>query len=245
MTRARQWPVAVGCEAQYRTGPMTDFPAVETKGLARRHGGRWALRGLDFRLERGRALMVFGHNGAGKTTLIRLLGTALRPTAGKVSIFGQALGEEVRPRIAMLSHADHHYDDLSAWENLQLAVRLGPDRGGDARAVLEEVGLGDRADDVVGTFSAGMRKRLAFARLMWKNADLVLLDEPYAGLDPAGARLVDSLILRLKERGTTVMVSTHQVDRMAALCDDALLLEGGRLKWFGPASEAPERLASA
>lgn len=216
---------------------MTDAPAIETHGLSRRHGGRWALRGLDMRLERGRSLMVFGHNGSGKTTLIRLLGTAQRPSSGTLRIFGEAPGDSVRARVAMLSHADYHYDELSAWENLDLATRLCP-REGDPRALLERVGLGGRADDLVRTFSAGMRKRLAFARLVWKRADLVLLDEPYAGLDPAGHRFVDELVAELRDRGATVVFSTHQVERGAGLCDEALLLEGGRMKWRGPAHEA-------
>lgn len=223
---------------------MTDSPAIETQGLSRRHGGRWALRGLDLRLEHGRSLMVFGHNGSGKTTLIRLLGTAQKPSSGTVRLFGLPPGDEARRRVAMLSHADHHYDELSAWENLDLARRLLP-RDADARAILEHVGLGGRADDLVRTFSAGMRKRLAFARLLWKNADLILLDEPYAGLDPAGHRLVDELMATLRARGATVVFSTHQVDRGARLCDEALLLEGGRAKWRGPAHEAPAQAVEA
>lgn len=218
----------------------TPRPAVVTAvKLARRHAGRWALRGVDLELEAGRALMVIGANGSGKTTLIRLLGTALTPTSGSLRLFGgPALA--ARPRVAMLSHADHHYDDLSARENLLVSARLAPRPGSNVDAVLALVGLGGRADDVVRTFSAGMRKRLAFARLLWKRADLVLLDEPYAGLDPAGGRLVDTLVHDLRAAGTTVVLSTHQVVRGATLCDDAVLLDAGRVKWRGKAADAPE-----
>jgi heme exporter protein A len=221
--------------------PSPNPPVIRAERLARRQGGRWALRGVDLVVEPGRVLMVCGSNGAGKTTLIRLLGTALTPTAGSLRLFGQA-PEAVRARVAMLSHADHHYDDLTARENLAIAAGLGKP-GRPVAEVLEQVGLAARADDVVRTFSAGMRKRLAFARLLWKEADLVLLDEPYAGLDPAGGRFVDGLFAGWRARGATVVVSTHQVDRGAALADDAVLLEAGRVSWAGKARDAGARIA--
>ena len=217
-------------------------PAIQAERLSRRHGGRWALRGLDFSIPVGRSVMVMGPNGAGKTTLVRMLGTALAPTSGVLRIFGQPAGPEVRERIAMLSHADHLYDDLSARENLAIAAHLAP-REGRIEDVLAQVGLADRADDVVRSFSAGMRKRLAFARLLWKKADLVLLDEPYAGLDPAGHHFVDTLVHQLRAQGTTLVMSTHQVARGATLCEDALFLRAGKLEWMGPASEAVARAA--
>lgn len=213
---------------------------VQAEKLARRHGARWAVRGVDLEVARGRALMVIGSNGSGKTTLVRMLGTAITPSAGSLRLFGEPVGPGVRSRVAMLSHADHHYDDLSALENLEIAARLLPRPGGPSpREILARVGLGARADDIVRTFSAGMRKRLAFARLLWKRADLVLLDEPYAGLDPSGARFVDELVLSLRSGGTTVILSTHQVVRVATLCDDAVLLDAGRVKWRGKAADAP------
>ncbi len=225
------------------SAPVTDrVPVVLAEGLARRQGTRWALRGVDLCIHAGRTVMVCGANGSGKTTLIRLLGTALSPTKGSLRLFGEPAGPDVRARVAMLSHADHHYDDLTARENLEVAATLGPRRAGSPDALLDallnEVGLGDRADDVVRGFSQGMRKRLAFARLLWKQADLVLLDEPYAGLDPAGGAFVDTLVQNLRGRGTTVVVSTHQVARGAALCDDAVLLDAGRVKWAGSAAYA-------
>ena len=220
--------------------PSPRAPVVTAEKLARRHAGRWALRGVDLSIEAGRAMMVIGSNGSGKTTLIRLLGTALAPSSGSLRLFGEPIGPSVRARVAMLSHADHHYDDLSARENLRIAAALGPRRAGfDVDALLARVGLAPRADDVVRTFSAGMRKRLAFARLLGKSAELVLLDEPYAGLDPAGARFVDGLLGELRDSGTTVVVSTHQVTRVAALCDDAVLLDAGRVSWRGKAADVP------
>lgn len=213
-------------------------PVVHARGLARRLGGAWALKSVDLDVAPGRVVMILGRNGAGKTTLVRVLATALRPNGGTLRLFGRAPGDEVRPRIAMLSHADGHYDDLSALENLRIAIELGPRRDVDPLPILEEVGLGPRRDDLVRTFSAGMRKRLAFARLLAKRAELVLLDEPYAQLDPAGHGFVDGLLRRFREAGVTVVVSTHQVARASTLCDEAVCIEAGRVRWSGPAADA-------
>lgn len=219
--------------------------AVSARGLARRMGGAWALRSVDLDVPVGRTCMLFGANGAGKTTLIRLLGTAIRPSLGTLRLFGQP-APEVRSRIAMLSHADHHYDDLSAAENLRLGAMLSdPARVARIPAVLAEVGLAARADDAVRGFSAGMRKRLAFARLLLKDPELVLLDEPYAQLDPAGHELVDRLLRGWGAAGRTVLVSTHQVARVATLCEEAVQLDRGVVAWRGPAPEAPSHLAHA
>jgi heme exporter protein A len=187
--------------------------------------------------------MLCGPNGAGKTTLVRVLATALSPTSGALELFGSP-PETARPRIGMVSHADHHYDDFTARENLLLSARLGAGRPERVPEVLREVGLDDRADDVVRTFSAGMRKRLAFARLLLKAPALVLLDEPYAGLDPAGGTFVDGLLARWRAAGTSVVISTHQLARVAPACDGATVLAHGRVSWQGPAEEAATRMAA-
>ena len=217
--------------------------AVSAKGVGRRMGGAWALRSVDLEVPVGRTCMLFGANGAGKTTLIRLLGTAIRPSLGTLRLFGGP-APAARARIGMLSHADHHYDDLSAAENLRLGAMLSdPARVAHIPAVLAEVGLGARADDAVRGFSAGMRKRLAFARLLLKDPELILLDEPYAQLDPAGHELVDRLLRGWRGAGRTVLVSTHQVARVSALCEEAVQLDRGVVAWQGPAVEAPLHLA--
>lgn len=216
---------------------QSDVPAILARGLTRRLGRTWALRGVDLEVAQGRSVMLFGANGAGKTTLVRVLATALRPTAGTLRLFAQPAGDPIRPRVGLLSHADGHYDELSARENLDLAAGLGA-RARPVAEVLEEVGLAARADDGVATFSAGMRKRLAFARLLLKDPDLVLLDEPYAQLDPPGHAFVDRLLADLHARGRTVVVSTHMVARVATLCQDAVRMEKGRISWSGPAADA-------
>lgn len=223
--------------------PLSVEPAVRAVDVRKRHGAFWALRGVSLELPAGSTTMLIGSNGAGKTTLIRLLASASTPSGGALTWFGAP--EPDRARIAMLSHADGHYDDLSAIEHLRMAAALlSPARPRPtAEALLERVGLAARADSLVRTYSAGMRKRLSFARLLQKNADLVLLDEPYAALDPAGALLVDGLIDELRAAGRTVVVSTHQIERAARRCERAIQLTAGRVTWTGPAPDAPARAA--
>jgi heme exporter protein A len=216
--------------------------------LCKRHGAFWALRNVTLDIVAGTTTMLFGDNGAGKTTLVRLLASASAPSAGSISWFGSS--EPARERIAMLSHADGHYDDLSALEHLNMAASLLPRAESDApprrspAQLLEDVGLSTRSGSLVRTYSAGMRKRLAFARLLQKNADLILLDEPYSALDPSGALLVDRLLGEFHAQGRTVIVSTHQVERTAKHADNAVHLSGGRVIWSGLASDAPARVVA-
>jgi heme exporter protein A len=188
--------------------------------------------------------MVAGRNGSGKSTLLRVLATAIRPTRGWARVGGIDLAtdrDEVRRRSALLGHASYTYDALTALENLRIAARFldRPYGREPLRAALGEVGLAERADDAVETFSAGMRKRLALARVLMQDAHVVLLDEPYGQLDPPGFRLVDRFFARLRERGKTVLMATHLLERGADLCDEGLVLEGGRVAWTGTAADLP------
>ena len=189
--------------------------------------------------------MVAGRNGSGKSTLLRLLATAIRPDRGTARVCGHDVREDregVRRHCALLSHYSYHYEVFTALENLQVAARfLGRDGHRDAlMPLLQEVALADRADDPVQTYSAGMRKRLALARTLLQEASVVLLDEPYGELDPPGFRMVDRLFGALKARGSSILMATHLLDRGAALCDDGLVLEQGRLVWSGPAKDLPK-----
>ena len=221
---------------------MTASSDIEAQQLARRYGRRWALADVSFSLEGGAVLMVAGPNGSGKSTLLRTLATAIRPDGGSARIGGFDLvreREDVRRLVALLSHSSYLYDSLTARENLAIvADHLGRPRTGIA-ALLDRVGLGRRADDVVATFSAGMRKRLSFARVLLQEPRVALLDEPYGQLDPEGFVLVEDVVRELKAGGTTVMIATHQLARSIALADDALLLDTGRVAWRGKASEVP------
>jgi heme ABC exporter ATP-binding subunit CcmA len=219
---------------------MVLSPSIEVRNLARRYGRRWALGGVSFDVPAASVVMVAGRNGAGKSTLFRVLSTAIRPDRGTASVGGFDVvreREDVRKLSAMLSHQNYLYESLTALENLQIAAdHMGVPRNG-VRELLAEVALDARADDYVSTFSAGMRKRLSFARVLLQQPKVVLLDEPYGALDPPGFDLVDRVILSLKEKGTTILMATHQWERGAALADLALVLDAGRIKWSGPARD--------
>lgn len=218
--------------------------AIEATGLSRGYGRRWALAGVNLRLAPGAALLVAGPNGAGKTTLLRLLATTLRPTSGTVRYFGVEPGRDllrVRRGIGLLSHRTHLYDDLTARETLSIAARLGRfgrDPARDRR-LLERVGLDGRGDDVVRGFSAGMRKRLSFARLLLQEPAIVLIDEPYGQLDPSGFAFVDALLAELRDSGRTLVVADHVIERSSTVMRSGLILSGGRMAWVGPAADLP------
>jgi heme exporter protein A len=209
-------------------GPL----AIDACDLARRYGRRWALAGVSLQIAPGRVLMVAGRNGSGKSTLLRILATAIRPDRGSATVLGNDLVKrryDVRRDVALLSHSSYLYESLSAHENLRVAA----DHLGVARnrlpELLERVRLAQRANDAVSTFSAGMRKRLSFARVLLQQPRVVLLDEPYGQLDPEGFALVDAVVGELKARGVTVLIATHQVERVRQFADQSITLEQGRV----------------
>jgi heme exporter protein A len=201
--------------------------AIEARGLSRRYGRRWALTNVTLRAERGEVVMISGRNGSGKSTLLRVLATAIRPDTGSAAVLGFDVvrqRESVRRATALLSHYSYLYEALSARENLSL---IGSSRIDEA---LERVGLAERANDPVSAFSAGMRKRLSFARVLLQRPDVALLDEPYGALDPEGFVLVDQVVAELRTLGATVVIATHQIERVAGYSDRVFTLDGGRLR---------------
>jgi len=206
------------------------LPAIDVDRLARRYGRRWALADVTFQLAPGRVLMVAGRNGSGKSTLFRVLSTAIRPDhgVGKVGGFDVVTErEDVRRVSALLAHQTYLYESLSAAENLSIVARIL--KRTNEREVLERVGLEQRADDPVATFSAGMRKRLSFARVLLQQPDVVFFDEPESLGIELPVRLVDTVVQELKARGATVLIATHQVDRVAGYADCSVTLEAGRV----------------
>jgi heme exporter protein A len=227
--------------------PDTRPPAVETDALARLFAGSAALAGVSLRVEGGRAVALLGPNGAGKTTLLRVLATIIRSSYGSARVDGLDVirdADLVRQRVAYLSHATGLYDDLTARENLDFAATLlgTEDRAARVARALSDVGLTERADDRVRGFSAGMRRRLALARILLGSASLVLLDEPYAALDREGMDLVDRLLVAWQGVGVTVLVASHASDRLAPLLDGTVVLDRGlvtEVSGSGVTSAAP------
>jgi heme exporter protein A len=207
--------------------------AFRIDDVSKRYGPRWAVARLSFTLERGSALLLTGHNGSGKTTLLRLLATAAFPTVGKLEIMGLDAVEhsaEIRCKVALLSHASFLYEDLTAEQNLVVLGRLiGLERPLDAAAAaLTRVGLTQRSNNPVRQFSAGMRKRLAIARLLIKKPELALLDEPFGELDPQGIAEMEKIVSELAAGGATLVLATHLVEQGRSLTKQRLHLEEGR-----------------
>ena len=202
------------------------MPAIEVAGLERHYGDRVALRDVSFTLERGQTLAVLGSNGAGKTTLLRVLATLLRPHGGEVRVLDAKLPDEawrVRGRVGYVAHEPLLYRSLSARENLTFNARLHGVAEARVDELLERVGLGRRAGDPVEELSRGMRQRAAVARALLHDPELLLLDEPLAGLDPGAAELLEPLIGRAS--GKTRVVVSHDPSIEA---DQVLGLKGGR-----------------
>jgi heme exporter protein A len=204
--------------------------AIEAENLARRYGRRWALAGVSFTVPVGAVMMVAGRNGSGKSTLLRVLAPAIRPEGGRARVGGFDVveqREDIRRRAALLSHASYLYESLTARENLEVLARLTGRNG--VEEALDRVGLKARAADPVHTFSAGMRKRLSFARVLLQKPEIAFLDEPFGQLDPEGFALVEEVVADLRGHGATVLIATHQLERVGRFADSSITLEGGRL----------------
>jgi heme exporter protein A len=206
-------------------------PAFQLYEVSKRYGARWALVRLSVTVRRGAALLLTGHNGSGKTTLLRVLATAVRPSSGKVEVLGiDALREPeaVRAGVGLLGHANYVYEDLSGLENLVVLARLLGEPASAGSEALERLGLSPKDDRPVRTYSAGMRRRLALARLFLKQPAVALLDEPFVELDPAGVSELEARIRELHAAGSTLVLATHHIEQGLQLCTDRLHLEQGR-----------------
>lgn len=208
-------------------------PALEARGVEKWYGALPAVRGVDFALRAGEFLTLFGPNGAGKSTLLRILAGLVRPTRGEVRLDGEPVGGgggEWRRRIGVLSHQTFLYSGLTAAENLDFYARLyGLDRrAARVREALAGVGLEARADDRVRGFSRGMQQRLALARTLLHDPAVVLLDEPYTGLDPHAAALLRGVLERLRDGSRTVVLVTHNLSQGLELADRVAVQVGGR-----------------
>jgi heme exporter protein A len=220
-----------------------DQAALEVDGLVRRYGEREALSDVSLSLAAGHTLVVFGPNGAGKTTLLRVLATLLRPHAGSVRVLGSDLihdAWQVRGRVGLLGHEPLLYRELSAHENLRFHARL---HGVDELRVVElldAVSMSARAAEPLRTLSRGMVQRVAVARAVLHDPQLLLLDEPYANLDPAAVELVAPLIGTRGDGADglrTRVICSHDPSRGLTEADTVLGLRGGRAVLLRAASE--------
>jgi ABC-2 type transport system ATP-binding protein len=214
---------------------------IETRGLGKRFGARSAVIDLDLTVPRGSAFGFLGHNGAGKTTLIRMLLGLTQPTTGSMQISGRPVPQEraaVLARVGAIVEEPHFHRHLTGRENLRVnaAVR-GPEAMGRIDGALRRVGMSDRADERVRTYSQGMRQRLGVARCLLADPELLILDEPMNGLDPGGILEFRTMIAELTGEGRTVFLSSHLLDEVEKTCDAAAVIDRGRMVAQGPISE--------
>jgi heme exporter protein A len=215
---------------RWRPG-VDQAPAISLTGVTRMFGAQPAIVGVRLVVERGEVVLLRGANGAGKSTLLRVVATALSPTYGGGAVLGfDLLGErdEIRRRTDLLTHRTRLYEELTAAENLRFVCALHGVDPALVPAALERVGLAGTADERVAGFSQGMRQRVAVARTMLRRAELLLLDEPYAGLDGHAREVVDQAVLAARDSGRTVVLATHEPVR-ASLATRTALIEAGRL----------------
>lgn len=216
----------------------TRAPAIEVHKVTKAFGHHVALRGVDLTVMEGEFLTLFGPNGAGKTTLIRIAASLARPTAGTVRIQGNDLSKaatSLRRNIGLISHNPLLYGDLTPDENLRFFARMYDLPAGDGRidSVLEQVGLAARRRDPVRTFSRGMVQRLTIARAILHDPAIMLLDEPYTGLDLQAADMLRLVLQDLAASNRTVVLTTHNLEQGLEMCDRAAILNRGKVVWEG------------
>lgn len=210
--------------------------------LTKQFGPFRALRGIDLEIKPGEFATIVGPNGAGKTTLLRILATLSRPTDGHVSIAGHTLpkgADAARRQIGLLSHQPLLYGDLTAEENLRFFGRMYDVADLEARIIeqLDRVDLLDRKDDRARTFSRGMQQRLAIARALLHDPSVVLLDEPFTGLDPHASDRLEELLHTLNNGQRTVVMTIHDLERGWAMCNRALVLARGKIVYEARTTE--------
>jgi len=228
---------------------MTDF-AVETHGLRKVFGPIIALEGLDLTIERGEVFGLLGPNGSGKTTTIRMLTGLMTPTAGSATVVGYDVARQaelLRRRIGYMSQKYGLYDDLTVVENVTFYAGLygltNPERKDRVREQLSAFQLAARAQQLAGTLSGGWKQRLALACATTHRPDMIFLDEPTAGVDPASRRLFWERIYALSEGGTTILVTTHYMDE-AERCERLAFLSRGHLIALGTPADITERFGT-
>jgi ABC-2 type transport system ATP-binding protein len=222
---------------------------LNTHGLSKKFGERWAAKDLNLEVHRGDVFCFLGPNGAGKSTAIRMILTLLRPTAGSIELFGKDLyrhRSEVLSRVSGIVEKPDFYGYLSAYKNLEILGSMTcPVRKNEMIESLEMVGLKSRAYEKVKTFSHGMKQRLGIAQALLTKPDLIILDEPTAGLDPQGMKEVRDLIKGLsRERGMTIFLSSHLLAEVELVATRMAVIHHGKLIAQGRVSELLSREAS-
>jgi heme exporter protein A len=209
--------------------------AVDLQNIARRFARRWVLKGASLQVQPGEIVAMLGRNGSGKTTLLRVISTALRPTRGTGFVYGNQLvkdADEVRECVGILGHYAGLYDDLTAGENLKFAMRMSGLKvsAEQVRDALARVTLDHEINERVRGFSAGMRRRLALARLILRPPKLMLLDEPYAAFDQHGIDFVNDFVRDTAAHGGAAIIVTHDPARVSEVTRRMVRIVDGRIE---------------
>ncbi|MBI3914638.1 MAG: heme ABC exporter ATP-binding protein CcmA [Chloroflexi bacterium] len=207
---------------------------IAVENLDKIFGARYALRGVSLRVHPGEIVALVGPNGAGKTTLLRILATLSRPSAGALSIGRIPLPQHAasaRAAIGFVGHQTFLYDNLTARENLEFFATMYhlPDVAARVRDAAQRVGIENRLNDLARTLSRGLQQRVTLARMLLHSPAVLLLDEPYTGLDQPSANRLDEIFRVAQREGRAVLFSTHDLERGLAVCDRALILQNGRI----------------
>jgi ABC-type multidrug transport system ATPase subunit len=211
-------------------------PAIETDGLAKSYVGVPALEPLDLRVPAGQRVSMIGHNGSGKTTMIKLLTGLLEPSEGDATICGHPVGSmEARAAVSYISDQPVFYDDLSVWEHLEYIARLHDTSEWEQHAVdlLDAVGLEARADDLPTTFSRGLKQKAAIAMAFVRPFEVLLVDEPFVGLDRSGRAGLLELLASAHDDGAAMIIATHELSSVRD-SDRVIALSGGTVVHDGP-----------
>jgi len=211
------------------TSPTLPPTGLRFENIDKRYGGRFALRRVSFEISPGECTVLAGRNGSGKTTLLRIAAQIVRPTAGKLSFPGASAESIGNGRPGYVAHATMVYDELTAEENFVLFAKLQnvPQPAARAEELLRDVGLIDRRDSPVRTFSRGMRQRIAIARALIHRPSVLLFDEPATGLDPLGISWLAKSLAEVNRAGCTVVMSLHGESEISALATRAVRLDAG------------------
>jgi heme exporter protein A len=229
---------------------MPDALAIDSRQIEKKFGYSYAVRSIDLQIRRGEFVALFGRNGAGKTTFLKIAATLMRPTKGTLSILGFDIGKEpesARRRIGFLSHNTFVYRDLSALDNLKFFCRLYGVEDSDDRllGILDQVGLRKRASDPVRAFSRGLQQRVGIARALLHDPPLILLDEPYTGLDANASDTLNQLLDSAVTAGKTVILTTHDVNQGLRAATRAVIVDRGTVVHDSKASDPAAREAYA
>lgn len=212
------------------TSDLSSPPVIVLDNLVKFFGRFAAIRGISASFAPGRLYVVLGDNGAGKSTLLRMVAGLMEPSQGNFTLLGTRDHREVAHRVGYMGHAPLLYDELSGMENLRYFAGLyGLDDDAVCRKAMQMVGLDPELSRRIGQYSQGMRQRLSLARAMFHDPDLILLDEPFSNVDVHSARAMAAVLGRVRDKGKTVFVVTHQAALMEGVADEFVHMAAGQI----------------